>query len=78
VLSGLAHITLPQDEAKELWLLGGKSGLLFAADTEGLGHVTRYPSDQETITFVTPFEGGIVPPHEVIKEGGCERGSTWV
>jgi hypothetical protein len=78
VLSGLAHITLPQDEAKELWLVGGKGALLIAADTSGMGHVTVYPSDQETVTFVTPFEGGRVPEHEVVNEGPCEGVQTWV
>ncbi|KAF1937812.1 hypothetical protein EJ02DRAFT_411566 [Clathrospora elynae] len=77
-LSGLAHITLPQDPTLSLYLVGGKGGLLFAADTTGLGHITRYPSDQATVALLAPFEGGEVPGYEVIREGPCEGVQTFV
>lgn len=77
-VSGLAHVTLPHDESGELWLLGGKGGLLFATDTTGEGHVTTYPGDEPTVGILAPFEGGVVPEYEVVKEGGCEGVQTFV
>jgi hypothetical protein len=77
-LSGLAHITLPQDTTTDLWIVGGEGGLLFAADTEGLGHLTTYPSDQETVAIAVPFKDGVVPEYELVKEGACEGLQTWV
>jgi hypothetical protein len=77
-LSGLAHITLPQDPTKDLWIVGGKGGLLFAVDTQGLGHLTTYPSDRETVAIAVPFQDGAVPEYEVVKDGACEGLQTWV
>lgn len=81
-VSGLAHITLPSSlpdgTTQELWVIGGAGGLLFAADTTGSGHVTRYPSDRETVGIVAPFEGGRVPEYEVVREGACEGAQTFV
>lgn len=77
-VSGLAHITLPDDPRQELWLPGGAGGLLFAVDTTGSGHVTTYPSDQSTLGILVPFEGGQLPGYEVIKEGACEGLQTFV
>jgi hypothetical protein len=70
-LSGIAHVTLPQDASVDLWIVGGKSGLLFATDTTGLGHITRYPSDQETVSITAPFAQGMIPEHTVLTEGPC-------
>ena len=42
-----------------------------------MGHVTIYPSDQETVAIAVPFEGGEVPGYEVLKEGDCEGLQTW-
>ncbi|KAH6633784.1 hypothetical protein C7974DRAFT_178065 [Boeremia exigua] len=70
-VSGLAHVTLPSGAA-ELWLVGGAGGVLVAADTTGEGHVTMYPSDQQTVGLLAPFEGGRVPAYEVLREGACE------
>jgi hypothetical protein len=77
-LSGLAHLTLPNDDSVDLWIVGGKSGLLFAVDTTGTGHVTRYPSDQETVAITAPFTGGSIPEHEVLAEGPCVGMQTFV
>lgn len=77
-VSGLAHITLPDDAEQDLWLLGGAGGLLFAADTTGGGHVTTYPSDQATVGIVAPFEGGKIPGYEVVREGACEGFQNFV
>jgi hypothetical protein len=70
-VSGLAHVTLPQDDSVDLWLMGGADGLVFALDTTGDGHITRYPSDQQTVAILVPFEGGQVPEYEVLREGPC-------
>jgi hypothetical protein len=77
-LSGVAHITLPQDDSVDLWLVGGKSGLVFAVDTTGSGHITRYPSDQETVTITAPFADGKIPEYEVLAEGPCTGKQTFV
>ena len=77
-VSGLAHITLPHDDTQELWLLGGKGGLLFATDTTGEGHVTTYPGYEVTVGVLAPFEGGVVPEYEIVKEGGCMGAQTFV
>jgi hypothetical protein len=77
-LSGAVHITLPQDDSVELWLVGGKAGLLFAVDTTGSGHISRYPSDQETIALTAPFAGGKTPNYEVLFEGPCVGKQTFV
>lgn len=76
-VSGLAHITLP-NASQELWMVGGAGGLLIAADTTGSGHITRYPSDQETVGIVAPFEGGRIPGYEVVKEDACQGVQTFV
>ncbi|KAH7371732.1 hypothetical protein BKA66DRAFT_514069 [Pyrenochaeta sp. MPI-SDFR-AT-0127] len=77
-LSGVAHLTLPQDNETELWIVGGKGGLLFAVDTTGQGHFTNYPTDQETVALVAPFEGGRVPEYEVLNEGPCHGVQTFI
>lgn len=78
-VSGLVHITLPQDPGGEgLWIVGGKGGLVFAADALGMGHQTRYPGDEVTVGVLAPFEGGKVPEYEVVREGGCEGVQTFL
>ncbi|KAA8624577.1 34-dihydroxy-2-butanone 4-phosphate synthase protein [Pyrenophora tritici-repentis] len=77
-IAGLAHVTLPQDSSQELWLVGGRGGLVIAADTTGEGHITMYPSDQETVTITAPFAGGVVPEYEVLKEGPCDGLQTFI
>jgi hypothetical protein len=73
-LSGLAHITLPNDTA-EAWVQGGKYGLIIAADSAEYsmyGHITTYPSNADTIAIQMPFEGGYFPTHSVLYEGPCQ------
>jgi hypothetical protein len=77
-LSGVAHVTVPQDESLNLWLVGGKSGFLFALDTAGTGHVTRYPSDEETVAITAPFSEAKVPDHELLFQGPCSGMQTFV
>jgi hypothetical protein len=77
-LSGVAHITAPQNTSVDLWLVGGKSGLLFAVDTTGPGHISRYPSDQETVAITAPFAGGKVPEYQILNDGPCLGMQTFV
>ncbi|KAF2865244.1 hypothetical protein BDV95DRAFT_453187, partial [Massariosphaeria phaeospora] len=70
-LSGLAHLTLPYDSSAEAWILGGVGGLLFAVDTTGTGHITKYPSDRDTVAITAPFEDRTIPAHKVLSEGPC-------
>ena len=72
-VTGVAHITLPQNKTSEAWFLGGRSGLLIAADTVGGGHRTTYPSDESTVAIVAPFANGKAPAHTVLSEGPCVR-----
>jgi hypothetical protein len=70
LLSGLAHVTLP-DGSDEVWIVEGVNGLVVAADTVGEGHHTAYPSDKETIALQVPFADGKAPDHKVLKQGAC-------
>lgn len=83
-LTGLAHITLPNTTTTsktEAWITGGKYGSILALDTPDVstwGHITKYPSDQETVGLQIPLreeegEGGgvVLPGHVVLYEGGC-------
>ncbi|KAI0042605.1 hypothetical protein FA95DRAFT_1610065 [Auriscalpium vulgare] len=75
LLSGAAHVTLPNSTA-DMWVFGGAHGLHFAADVEGVsayGHVTDYPSGDETRSVQIPTAGGVAPPHEVLHAGPCEH-----
>jgi hypothetical protein len=80
-LTGLAHITLPNttsssttSKTDEAWITGGKYGAILALDTPDVsvwGHITKYPSDQETVALQIPLKEGEVPGHVVLYEGGC-------
>ena len=71
--TGLAHITLP-NSTHEAWIIGGKNGLIIAADTADVskvGHISDYPSQEETMSLQIPIADGVAPPHEVLHEGAC-------
>lgn len=71
-LSGLAHVTLA-NSTDEAFIVGGKNGLIFAADTPDVspkGHSTNYPSKEETLAIQIPT-GGVVPEHTVLYKGPC-------
>jgi hypothetical protein len=74
LLSGLAHVTLP-DGSDEVWIVEGVNGLIVAADTTGVGHHTAYPSDKETVALQIPFADGKVPAHKILKQGACHSAS---
>jgi hypothetical protein len=79
-LSGLAHITLPHS-IHEAYILGGKHGLILAADTAAVsakGHMTNYPSDSETTALQLETRDGKVPPHRVLHAGPCFQNETVV
>ncbi|KAK8007065.1 hypothetical protein PG989_001055 [Apiospora arundinis] len=65
VTSGLARITVRGDDSDGVYIQGGESGLLFAADTPDLseGHYTSYPGITETIALLFPTKEGAVPAH---------------
>jgi hypothetical protein len=74
LLSGLAHVTLP-DGSDGVWVVEGVNGLIVAADTTGVGHHTAYPSDKETVALQIPFADGKVPAHKILKQGACHSAS---
>lgn len=72
--SGLAYITLPDDNETSAYVSGGEFGLIFAADTAAVsekGHRTRYPGITETIALQIPTADGEVPKHDVLHAGPC-------
>ncbi|RJE23401.1 hypothetical protein PHISCL_04253 [Aspergillus sclerotialis] len=74
LLSGLAHVTLP-DGDDEAWIVEGVNGLLVAADANGVGHYTDYPSDKTTIALQVPFSDGVIPEHTIVHSGACQSDS---
>lgn len=75
--SGLAYITLPDDDASSALIPGGPFGLIFAADTKDVsvrGHRTQMPGITETITLQIPTADGKVPEHQVLHRGPCSVG----
>ncbi|KAI0031127.1 hypothetical protein K488DRAFT_87129 [Vararia minispora EC-137] len=81
-LSGLAHITLPNTTlpisnktayATEAWVAGGAYGTILATDVAEFskaGHLTSYPSGEETRVLQIPIEGGEIPAHTVVDATG--------
>ena len=81
-LSGLAHITLPEaslpisndtDYTTEAWVAGGIYGTILAVDTQessSFGHITEYPSGEETRALQIPTAGGLIPNHTVLDATG--------
>lgn len=71
-LSGLAHIALPHS-SDEAYIRGGKYGAILALDTpdKSDGHLTDYPSGEETIAVEVPLAG--IPEHRVLHGGGCKE-----
>ncbi|KAM0810352.1 putative Cupin type-1 domain-containing protein [Seiridium cardinale] len=75
LLSGLAHVTVPDSSKDEIWVMEGLNGLLVATDLTGRGHVTEYPSDKETVALQLPFRDGKIAEHEVLYRGACQASS---
>ncbi|KAI1261136.1 hypothetical protein F5Y18DRAFT_210290 [Xylariaceae sp. FL1019] len=73
-ISGLAHITLPDDPTASAYVIGGAFGLIFAADTADVskqGHITRYPGVIETVALQIPTKNNFIPQHAVLHSGAC-------
>jgi hypothetical protein len=78
-ISGLAHVTLPNG-TDEAWVRGGKYGILIAADTASAsehGHITTYPSAEDTIALQIPFADGKIPAHTALYSGPVHIRSWW-
>ncbi|KAI1767828.1 hypothetical protein GGR53DRAFT_480841 [Hypoxylon sp. FL1150] len=72
--SGMAYVTLPDDDSTSAVVLGGEFGLVFAADTADVslkGHRTQYPGLTETIGLQIPTQDGKVPEHRLLHMGPC-------
>ncbi|KAI4088340.1 MAG: hypothetical protein LQ348_005228 [Seirophora lacunosa] len=70
-LSGEAVISVPET-GQSATIKGGKDGLIIVADTKDvsrLGHVTTYPTGEETTALQIPFADGKVPEHVVLEDG---------
>ena len=71
LLSGLAHVTLPET-GDSLWIVEGVNPLIVAADIKGDGHFTEYPSDKPSVALQIPFVNGVMPSHRVVKHDVCD------
>ncbi|KAG6006229.1 hypothetical protein E4U21_007191 [Claviceps maximensis] len=74
-LSGLAQISLHQGD-EQVWLHGGKHGLIIAADTADRtknGHRTQYPSAADTISVEIPIRDRQGFKYTVLHPGACRR-----
>ena len=72
-IAGKVVISLPKS-TQTATVPGGRHGLILAADTANvstLGHITKYPSKQETVGIQIPTANNEVPPHTVLHEGAC-------
>ncbi|ROW14979.1 hypothetical protein VPNG_03465 [Cytospora leucostoma] len=73
-VSGLAHISLPNNASSNAYVEGGEFGLIFASDTADLstkGHRTVYPGNTETVALIIPTKDGLVPNHTTVHNGPC-------
>lgn len=75
LLSGLAHVVLPESD-DELWIMEGVNGLMIAADIIGQGHITEYPSDKSSVALQIPFRNGKMPDHSIVHQGVCKSSRT--
>lgn len=74
-LAGEAVVTIP-DTGHSATIKGGKNGLIIAADTADVskqGHITNYPSEEETAAIQIPIADGKVPEHIVLHAGTCTK-----
>ena len=73
-IGGEAVISLP-NSTQIASVPGGRRGLVFAVDTANvstLGHITNYPSDQETVALQIPTLNSQIPAHTVLHDGPCK------
>ncbi|KAG6215213.1 hypothetical protein E4U50_007822 [Claviceps purpurea] len=75
LLSGLAKISLYEGD-EEVWLHGGKYGLIIAADTADRtreGHRTEYPSAADSIAMEIPIRDREGFKYTVLHSGACRE-----
>ncbi|KAI1376435.1 hypothetical protein F4677DRAFT_418518 [Hypoxylon crocopeplum] len=73
--TGLAHITLPDDNSTGAYIFGGEFGVIFAADTPDVslkGHRSQYPGDMMSIGLQIPTKDGEIPVHDILHSGPCK------
>ncbi|KAJ5224053.1 hypothetical protein N7468_008595 [Penicillium chermesinum] len=61
--------------AQYAYVAGGKNGAILALDTADvskLGHITTYPSSENTVSFEIPLGAEGVPAHRVLYQGPCK------
>jgi hypothetical protein len=78
-MSGLAYVTIPDDNTTSAYISGGEFGLIFAADTADVsdkGHRTQYLGVAETIILQIPVEDNTIPAHTVLHSGPCLANET--
>lgn len=76
LLSGLAHVMIPAT-GEDIWVSPGPNSIIVAADIVGQGHITDYPSKQETVALQIPFKDGLAPPHHVLNQGPCRHSKEY-
>ncbi|KAK8091422.1 hypothetical protein PG997_001783 [Apiospora hydei] len=78
ITAGLTRITIPGDDSDGVYIQGRQFGLIFAADTAGLGEwrYTTYPGNTETTALVIPTQNGSIPDHQVVRSGPCQMTET--
>ncbi|KAI1075668.1 hypothetical protein F5B20DRAFT_573296 [Whalleya microplaca] len=78
-ISGLAYLTLPDDETTGAYISGGGHGVIFAADTADVslkGHLTQFPGVTETVLLQIPVKDGKIPAHSLLHSGPCNSYET--
>ena len=74
-LSGLVHVTLPNDESLEAYFQAGD--IIIATDmmnVSATGHITDFPGSRDTMIAQFPLVGNVVPEHTVLHSGQCTKG----
>lgn len=69
------HISLYKGD-DEVWIQGGKYGLIIAADTADRtthGHLTRYPSAADTVSLSIPIKDRDNFKYRVLHSGPCKE-----
>lgn len=78
VISGLLHVTVPDDNTA-FFATAGKSGILFASDTSGVstrGHGTDF-RNADTIVVTVPTRDNQVPAHTILHAGPCTKAENF-
>lgn len=73
LLSGRSHVVTPHaNGSQEVWIdVAGPNQMVLALDSLGKGHLTYYPSDQETVALQIPLANVDDLQVDVLHDGGC-------